>query len=71
MTIDKEIYRTIQELPTSLQGEVLDFIQYLLAKAEREESEVWANFSLSQALRGTEEDTVPTYELSDLKVIFE
>jgi len=71
MTIDKKIYRSIQELPTSLQAEVLDFIKYLLAKAEREERETWSDFSISQALRGMEEDEIPAYDLSDLKVIFE
>lgn len=35
MTLDEKIRRYIQDLPDSLQEELLDFIQYLLIKAER------------------------------------
>jgi hypothetical protein len=53
---------------------VLDFVEYLLAKAEREairrEERAWSDLSLSSAMRGMEDEDTPAYTLSDLKAEF-
>jgi hypothetical protein len=46
VTLDQQINQYIQKLPDSLQEELLDFIRYLLMKAERQEAREWASFSL-------------------------
>jgi hypothetical protein len=69
----EKIQQYIQRLPASFQAEVLDFVEYLVAKAEREaleEEEAWSDLSLSFAMRGMEYKAVPTYTASDLKVVF-
>jgi hypothetical protein len=38
MVIAERIQQYVQRLPASLQVEVLDFVEYLLAKAERGEN---------------------------------
>jgi len=74
MVLSERIQQHVQKLPTSFQAEVLDFVEYLLAKAEREvvrqEGRDWSNLSLSFAMRGMEEEDTPTYTTSDLKVVF-
>ena len=74
MVIAERIQQYVQRLPTSFQVEVLDFVEYLLAKAEREavrqEKEAWSNLSLSFAMRGMEDKDTPTYTTDDLKVVF-
>ena len=35
MTLDEKIHQYIQKLPHSFQEELLDFVQYLLMKAEQ------------------------------------
>lgn len=70
MTLDQQINQYIQKLPDSLQEELLDFIRYLLMKAERQEAREWASLSLSSAMRGME-DEKSLYTLADLKVEFE
>jgi hypothetical protein len=62
-----------KDCPLPYQAEVLDFVEYLVAKAEREaleEEEAWSDLSLSFAMRGMEYKAVPTYTASDLKVVF-
>jgi hypothetical protein len=54
----------------SFQAEVLDFIEYLLAKAERQETNDWTALSLTLALQGMEDDAGPEYIVADLKVVF-
>ena len=60
--------------PHCLQSEVLDFIEYLLSKAERDisrrESEVWSDLSLTSAMRGMEKEETPLYTVADLKAPF-
>ena len=71
MVISEKIFLYVQKLPPSSQSEVLDFIEYLLEKAEREkgrEEEVdWSNFSLANAMKGMEEEDTSIYRISDLK----
>jgi len=69
MTLDEKIRQSVQKLPVSFQEELLDFIQFLLMKAEQREKEEWAAFSLSSAMRDMEEVPV-IYSLSDVRVVF-
>jgi len=69
MTLDEKIQQYAQKLPHSFQEELLDFVQYLLTKAEQQEKQEWASLSLSSAMRDIEDEPV-LYSLSDLKVVF-
>ena len=74
MAIAERVQQYVQRLPAPFQAEVLDFVEYLLAKAEREmarrEDRAWSNLSLSYAMRGMEDEDTPTYTIADLKVVF-
>ncbi len=74
MTLSERIQEQVQRLPASFQAEVLNFVEYLAAKAEREavrqEDKSWSSLSLSFAMRGMEDQDIPLYTLSDLKVVF-
>ena len=69
MTLDEKIHQYVQKLPHSFQEELLDFVQYLLMKAEQQEKQDWASLSISFALRDTADEPI-LYSLSDLKVVF-
>jgi len=69
MTLDEKIHQYIQKLPHSFQEELLDFVQYLLMKAEQQEKQDWASLSISSAMRDIEDESI-LYSLSDLKVVF-
>jgi len=72
--IAEKIQEYIQRLPVSFQAEVLDFIEYLLAKAERQglngETGAWSDFSMKSAMRGMEDEKEPAYTAADLIEIF-
>lgn len=68
MAIADRIQQYVQELPAALQAEVLDFVEYLLARAGREDAE-WSQIALTAALRGMENEE-PPYEQSDIKEEF-
>jgi hypothetical protein len=74
MALTDKIHEGVQQLPIAFQAEVLDFVQYLLAKAKREASEhdedLWSHLSLTFAMRGMEDEDSPQYTKADLKVIF-
>ena len=74
MAVPERINKYVQRLPESLQAEVLDFVEYLLTKAEREnaaESErEWTHLSLSLAMRNIEDEEGPDYSDTDLKESF-
>jgi len=74
MAVAQQIQESVQRLPTAFQAEVLDFVEYLLAKAEREalreEEHERVNFSLATAMRHIEDDDDAEYTLSDLRVVF-
>jgi hypothetical protein len=59
MQIAEEIRQQVQRLPTNLQVVVLDFIEYLLAKTERQEERDRSDLSLISATRGVEEKEAP------------
>ena len=69
MTLDEKIQRYAQKLPVSFQKELLDFVEYLITKAEQQEKQEWSSLSLSSAMRGME-DEPGLYSVSDIKVSF-
>ncbi len=69
MTLDEKIRYYIQNLPRPFQEELLDFIEYLMLKAEQQEKQEWDSLSLSSAMRGMEDES-SLYTLSDIKVAF-
>ncbi len=69
MTLDEKIHQYVQKLPRSFQEELLDFVEYLVMKAEQQEQQDWAALSLSSAMRDMEDESV-SYNLSDLRVTF-
>ena len=72
MTTNERIQRGVKRLPAALQGEVLDFVEYLLAKTQGRDDEngAWGEMSLSSAMRGMEEEASPSYTIADLKETF-
>ncbi len=70
MTISEKIQQHVQKLPASLQAEVLDFVEYLLAKVGSREEEDWSDLSLAFAMRGMEDEATPLYTTADLKIVF-
>jgi len=74
MQVTEKIQQDVQKLPEIFQVEVLDFVEYLLSKSEREtlrqDEHEWSTFSLASAMRGMEDETTPTYTTADLKVSF-
>lgn len=70
MTAADKIQKYIRQLPVSLQAEALDFIEYLLSKAEQHESKEWSSLSLASAMRDINGEDEPTYTPTDLKITF-
>ncbi len=70
MALVEKIQQYVQRLPAPFQAEVLDFVEYLLTKAERHDERDWSDLSLTFALRGMEDEDTPLYTLSDMRVIF-
>jgi hypothetical protein len=69
MSLADKINNNVRALPESKQIEVLDFIEYLRVKTDRQENTGWSDFSLSSAMRGMENEESP-YSLNDLKESF-
>ena len=69
MSLADKIINNVRALPESKQIEVLDFIEYLKVKTDRQENTGWADFSLSSAMCGMENEESP-YSLNDLKESF-
>lgn len=74
MLLSEKIQKCLQDLPASFQAEVLDFVEYLKAKADRgaviQECRDWSSLSLHYAMREMEHEETPVYTLSDIKVSF-
>ena len=70
----EKIQKYVQKLPESLQAEVLDFVEYLWSKVERETNEKeesnWSTLSITLAMRDMEDEDTPTYTTDDLKVVY-
>jgi hypothetical protein len=69
MTLDEKIHQYVQKLPRSFQEELLDFVEYLVMKAEQQEQSDWTALSLSSAMRDMENESV-SYSLADLRESF-
>jgi len=69
MALDEKVYQYVQKLPWSLQQELLNFIQYLLVKAEQQEKQDWSLLSLSSAVRDMQDEPA-LYSMADIKVMF-
>ncbi|MGR3174955.1 MAG: DUF2281 domain-containing protein [Candidatus Scalindua sp.] len=69
MSIAERININVKRLPESKQIEVLDFVEYLKSRAEKEEYKEWNDLSLSSAMRGMEDEQSP-YSINDLKESF-
>jgi hypothetical protein len=69
MTLDEKIHQYVQKLPRSLQEELLDYVEYLVMKAEQQEQQEWQSLSLSSAMRDLEDESV-SYHVSDLRESF-
>lgn len=67
MVMNQTIQNYIEKLPASYQETVIDFLAFLLSRAERQEELEWSRFSLASAMRGME-DEPSEYTLDDLKV---
>lgn len=70
-----ELIEMLRSLPDDKRAEVFDFVEFLSARTAQGDRPVttgewtsadFANFALSQAMRGMEDDPV-TYSLADLK----
>lgn len=73
MTLTEKILAHAKDLPEPIQAEILDFVEYLESRAERNRTgrsdRHWADFSLMSAMRGME-DEVAAYSIDDLKERF-
>ena len=69
MTLDEKIHQYVQKLPQSFQEELLDYVEYLVMKAEQQEQREWESLSISSAMRDLDDDSV-SYRLSDVRVTF-
>lgn len=69
MMIAQKIAEIVGELPPQLQQELLDFVEFLLLKRERQEGREWIAFSVAHAMQDMECEESP-YTLADLKVVF-
>lgn len=73
MTTSEAIIQHLKRLPEPAKAEVLDFIEFLQARAPksaaRREELAWSEFSLASAMRGMEDEDSP-YTLDDLKESF-
>jgi hypothetical protein len=71
MTVAEQIYEYVKRAPEPIQAEVLNFVQFLLIKAEADskigEEADWSHASLTYAMRGLESEDSPQYTVADVK----
>ena len=68
MTLARKIFTRIEKLPEIYQAELLDFVALLDTRSKQvddDERASWFHFSLSQAMRGMEDED-DIYSLDDL-----
>jgi hypothetical protein len=74
VSVSETIYEALKKLPEPLQAEVLDFVQHLASRVERqavsEDEPALKSLSLSLAMRGMEHEDTPSYSTEDLKETF-
>lgn len=66
MNLSEKILATVASLPEAKQAEVLDFVEYLKLKTEKEGNNDWNSLSISSAMRGMENEE-SNYSVTDLK----
>jgi len=75
MRVSERIYEEVKKLPEPLQAEVLDFVQYVASRMQRESTSdnelTAASLSLSLAMRGMEDEETPSYFPQDLRETFQ
>lgn len=71
MSTAEKLQVQIEKLPEALQAEVLDFVEYLLTKTARDDTDDWSSLSLASAMRGMEDEESSLYTVSDLKTKFQ
>jgi hypothetical protein len=64
-TVDR-IYEETKTLPETVQREVLDFVEYLAHKLQKETAG-WSELSVAAALRGLEDEVWPEYRNEDMQ----
>lgn len=74
MIVAEKIARKLENLPISVQVEVLDFVEFVAKKNQLREVESensnWSEFSLNQAMKGMENEDFPEYSEADLKEVW-
>jgi hypothetical protein len=74
MTIAGKIQGYVKRFPTSSQTAVLDFAQFLFKKAQSQGSRVeelaWSDLSLTDGMRGTENEDTIKHTIFDVNVLF-
>ncbi len=74
MDVKEKINERLQRMPKRAQAEVLNFAEYLLAKAQaqdaRDEEQDWSETSLLLAMRGLEDEEGLEYTVDDLEERF-
>jgi hypothetical protein len=65
MTLAERISLEVQALPQAIQREVLDFVEFLKARRLHDEHEAWRSLSLTEAMRGLENEP-DLYSVEDL-----
>lgn len=60
------IYEETRALPETVQREVLDFVECLAHKLQKENAG-WSELSVAAALRGLEDEVWPEYRYEDMK----
>lgn len=74
MVVAEKIARKLENLPVSVQVEVLDFVEFVAKKNQLREVESensnWSEFSLNQAMKGMENEEFPEYSEADLKEVW-
>jgi hypothetical protein len=78
MLVLEKLQSDVLKLPVDLQQEVMDFVEFLLAKAEekaaRQEEVEWSRAGLAYMMQRMDEeegDDAPVYTLNDLKVQYQ
>lgn len=70
MSVADRIAEQLGRLPSTMQAEVLDYVESLVARVERDENghtdRTWSTLSLESAMRGMEDEDGPTYTDADL-----
>ncbi len=70
MAVADRIQKYVEQLPERFQAEVLDYVQFLLSKVQREtlgqDRADWTVFSVENAMRGMEDEEA-SYSENDIK----